>query len=151
MGFFDFESKVDGKPLSEIYEEKTKLDKPKYKEVTNYNVCKCPNCGEIANVTLSKNANKIAGATTVGAVGASASTILTTTGCLTAFFKIITFGLIGAGAVFSMVIMPYLLLFLAIFFIVKAITKPVVKHTIECPHCHKKYEVTQAQLDELTL
>ena len=149
MSFFDFESKVDGKPLSELYAEKT--GNSKYKEITNYNVCKCPNCGEIANVTLSKNANKIAGVTTAGAVGASASTILTTTSCLGVFFKIITFGIIGTGAVFSMVIAPYILIFLAIFFIVKAITKPVVKHTIECPHCYKKYEVTQSQLDELTL
>ena len=147
MGFFDFESKVDGKPLSEIYGEKTKLDKPKYKEVTNYNVCKCPNCGELANVTLNDNSNK------VGLAGAGATTVAmgSTIKGFAIALKIVTFGLIGLGGIISIMLPPLLIILIPVFFITRKIHKDNCKHTIECPHCHKKYEVTQAQLDELTL
>ena len=112
MGFFDFESKVDGKPLSEIYEEKT--GKPKYKEVTNYNVCKCPNCGEIANVTLNDNSNK------VGLAGAGATTVAmgSTIKGFAIALKIVTFGLIGLGGIISIMLPQILMILIPVFFII---------------------------------
>lgn len=52
MSIFDFESKIDGVPISEVVKSKqVNKEGLKFKEVINKKYVTCPNCGKKAKVT----------------------------------------------------------------------------------------------------
>lgn len=152
MGFFDFESKIDGVPVSEyvppMEEEK---EKELYKEVINYDFCSCPNCGEKARVTLSGKAKKLATGGGLLAIFGTFGGLFTSVSVLGWVLSICTFGLftLSLGAIL-MTILPFLLFFFLIAYIpIKLISDRTVKHTITCDHCGKAYKVDKATLEKL--
>lgn len=150
--FFQFQSKINGIPLSEYkHEEAKQVDKLKSREVINKSVCRCPNCGEIADVKMSKKAGLFGGGAGILAIGSGISSAWGYSAGMGIFLKIITFGLIGAGAV-MLILMPFVLVIgLLIYLGVRLIAKPLIRHEVTCPHCHKKYLLNEQELSDLWL
>ena len=152
MGFFDFESKIDGVPVSE-YVPPTEEEKEKelYKEVINYNYCSCPNCGEKAKVTLNGKAKKLATGGGLVAMLGSFGGLFATASVLGWVLSICTLGLVtmSVGAILIF-ILPYLLIaYVIVYLPIKLISDRTVKHTITCDHCGKAYKVDKATLEKL--